>query len=171
MTKNKIAVVAMAAMLAMALSLTACGGGSGSGTDSATESPSTAAASSEAATSQASSDAGLSALYLAGTLADGSTVDYLEEPTTRTCTLIILNADQTDGKSWSGIAQYNQDSDSFTISDQLNGDITYSLTMPNGTAEKYAFDIEGYGEVELLPVDSKQFQEHLMVVADIESKA
>ncbi len=87
-----------------------------------------------------------------GTLADGSTVIYADDPQSGQAYLAVVKADLSGGVVWDGKYSASQDGKIMTITDSETGStVSYEVveTTP-GTSMKLS--IKGFGEVNLAPV-------------------
>ena len=171
MFNKKMTLVTVVAALVMALGLSACASNSSS-SGSASSAASSAAsesssASSAAASSDATSAAALTSDYWAGTLADGSTVDYFDDVESMKPGLVILNADGTEGKSWVGEITASSDGKTMTITDEATKEVVTIVPNPDPAAGTMQWEIEGYGEVTLEKTDTGAYQEHLAQVSEL----
>lgn len=116
-----------------------------------------ASAATEVAT-EVADEASKTTFYWEGTLADGSTVDYMDSEETREAlknsktaeaSLTITKADLSDIKSWNGKA--TAEGDKITITDEESKQ-TISYTAKADGDSSLKLNIDGYGEVDLKPV-------------------
>lgn len=187
MFKSKIAIVAVAAMLAMCMGLTACGGSSSSSAAASSSAASSASASASASSSAASSSADsievVSSLvvFWQGTLPDGRVVTYVDNAEKGEAAIAIAKSDFSDGKVWAGPVNYVEGGTITIAGADTVEPITFTFADINDNSIK--INIAGYGEVEMKPVTedditayAKQFAEAVAaegekLLAEIESAA
>ena len=172
MFKNKLAIIAMAGMLAMCVGLTACGGSnSNASSSSAASSSSSASSSSASSSSSSSSTASNEILYWEGTASDGSTVSYLDNAIKNVAILSIVKSDLSDVKVWYGSSSVDSQGVVTVKDSETQSTITYTIT--DITPSMMKIDLEGYGEVVLEPVteaDAKQYAEEVAAAATVEGE-
>ncbi len=85
-----------------------------------------------------------------GKLADGSSVDYVNDPSGKAF-LSIIKADYSDGAMWYGACTTSQDGKTVTITDdESKATVTFTITESTDTTMK--INITGYGEADLTAV-------------------
>jgi len=100
---------------------------------------------------------GNTVLFWNGTLADGTSVSFMDNPEGKEAYLAIVKADGSDGAAWYGKYSTTQDGKVIIISDSETGEnLAYEVIETNpGTSTKLA--VNGVGEVELSPVTKDEF--------------
>ncbi|MBQ9043483.1 MAG: hypothetical protein IJ111_11815 [Eggerthellaceae bacterium] len=168
MFKNKLAVIAMAGLLAMCLGLVACGGSSSSSaasssaaTSSSAEASSSAAASSSATSSSADTSA---TVYWQGTLPDGSTVCYVDNSMKGEAAISIAKSDYADAVVWAGPVNYVENGVATIAGANTAEPITFSIV--DITPNSFTIDLTGYGEAELKPVTQAEINAYAEELAE-----
>ena len=183
MLKNKLVVVAMAGMLAMCVGLTACGGGnassssaaaSGSAAASSAATTSSAAASSAASTSSAaassaattssaaassaaasSAAASTTVAFWEGTLNDGSSVSFKDDPAIGMAGILVVKEDLSNGDLWVGTSRADGNN-AFIVTDAETGR-TIRYVVNESSDDLMRIELDGYGVVDLRPVTEAQY--------------
>ena len=108
------------------------------------------AAVTEAAT-EAADELSKATIYWQGTLADGSTVLYLDDAESKEATIAIAKADGSDVQGWSGKVTVADGKNTITDNESKQ---TVSYTVVSGDSKSSAMklNIDNYGEVELKSV-------------------
>ena len=158
MFKNKIAIVAIAGMLAMCFGLAACGGNNASSSSAAsTSTASSSSATASSSSSSSSSAASTEVVYWSGALADGSTVSYMDDAATAQGALSIIKDDLSDGAVWMGA--YTVTGDGMVTITDADTKKNISFTIVDVTPKvSMTMDIDGYGEVVVKAVTAADFE-------------
>ena len=96
-------------------------------------------------------------LFWDATLADGSTVSFMDDPQTSQAFLCVINADYSDGAAWYGKYTTDQSANTITLTDSESGkSVTYNVIESNG-GNSLTLDVTGYGQVNFKPVTKAEF--------------
>ena len=95
-------------------------------------------------------------LYWQGALADGSTVVYMFDADANDYTLGVIKADASDAKLWSGKGVVEDLKTTITDTESKQT-IAFTVLNVADDLSSLKINIEGYGEVELKPVNAGDF--------------
>lgn len=106
--------------------------------------------------------------YWAGTLEDGSTVDYFDDAQDMKPGLVILSADGTKGEAWVGSLDIDMSGTTITITDDTTNETVTINPDDDPEPGTMQWEIEGYGKVTLEKAsDGSAYEEHLAQVGEL----
>ena len=103
------------------------------------------------AAAEAADAAAKTTMYWEGTLSNGSTVIYMDDPEAKEAMIAITKEDVSDSSSWSGKVAV-ENGKSVITDNESKKTISFTVVSADDKGSSQKLNIEGYGEVELKPV-------------------